>query len=140
MPRSIRTADPPGGKSARKTYDEARGSAAARGYDRRHEKWRKLVLARDPLCRIQKLCGKGAKRELPDPATVADHVIPLRATWAQLSLEQRGRVMSLFGTHDFLTMDPKDALRQYVWTMENGQGACRLCHDAKTREETACRR
>src|SRR5579872_1546117 len=65
-----------------KLYDEQRGSAASRGYGRRHERWRKMVLARDPLCMIQKLCGRGLDRpseaeHFPAVATVADHVKPL---------------------------------------------------------------
>lgn len=96
-----------------------------------------MVLARDPLCRIKKLCAQ--KGALPAPSTVADHIIPLRAKWAQLTLQQRAKVMDRLGTHQFLSMDPEEALRDYVWTMENGQGACKPCHDAKTREETCHR-
>jgi len=53
--------------------DRFRGSASSRGYGRRHEKWRKLILNRDPLCRINVKCSK----DLPAPSTVADHIIPL---------------------------------------------------------------
>jgi 5-methylcytosine-specific restriction protein A len=48
-------------------YDHGRGTAASRGYDARHRKWRRLILATDPVCRI---CHIGA-------STVADHVTPL---------------------------------------------------------------
>jgi 5-methylcytosine-specific restriction protein A len=51
---------------------ERRGSAASRGYGRYHERWRKLVLHRDPLCKIAHFC-KGLA-----PATIADHVVPLK--------------------------------------------------------------
>jgi 5-methylcytosine-specific restriction protein A len=59
-------------------YDRERGSAASRGYGRRHESWRKMILARDPLCKIAHFCGGMA------PSTVADHVISLRSggDWA----------------------------------------------------------
>ena len=57
-----------GGKCAphRRQAEQARGSAASRGYGAGHRRWRALVLARDPVCP----CGA--------PATVADHVVPLR--------------------------------------------------------------
>jgi 5-methylcytosine-specific restriction protein A len=51
--------------------DRRRGSAASRGYGRQHEKWRELILARDPLCLIKHFCQGLA------PATIADHVIPV---------------------------------------------------------------
>ena len=38
--------------------------ASARGYDRRHQKWRLLILARDPICKI---CDR-------EPSTEADHI------------------------------------------------------------------
>jgi 5-methylcytosine-specific restriction protein A len=53
--------------------DRWRGSAASRGYGRRHEAWRKLILHRDPLCKIAHFCGGLS------PSTVADHIIQLRA-------------------------------------------------------------
>lgn len=70
------------GEHPRRQFDRARGSAASRGYGRRHEKWRKLVLHRDPLCKINKTPGCTA--ELPRPSTIADHVTPVNAggDWA----------------------------------------------------------
>jgi 5-methylcytosine-specific restriction protein A len=53
--------------------DRRRGSASSRGYGRRHEKWRALILHRDPLCKIAHFCGGLA------PSTIADHVVQLRA-------------------------------------------------------------
>ena len=60
--------------------DQFRGSAASRGYDARHRKWRKLVLARVPFCRGW---PTGSHGEHPVPSTVADHVVPLAegGTW-----------------------------------------------------------
>lgn len=57
---------------ARQRADQLnRGTAAYRGYDARHRKWRKMVLARHPLClRCQ-------ERGQVTPATVADHITPL---------------------------------------------------------------
>jgi 5-methylcytosine-specific restriction protein A len=54
----------------RRRFDELRGSAANRGYGRRHERLRKLVLARDPICMIHRpmICLM--------ISTVADHRIP----------------------------------------------------------------
>lgn len=67
-----------------------------------------MVLARDPLCMIQKLCGRGLDRSgepkhLPAPSTVGDHKIRLS--------------------------------RGGDWSLQNGQGACAPCHNWKTREE-----
>jgi 5-methylcytosine-specific restriction protein A len=57
---------------------QRRGSAARRGYDRHHQRWRALVLARDPLCRACLAVG------LSTPSDTADHRIPLErgGTWA----------------------------------------------------------
>jgi len=49
-----------------------RGKTAERGYGGRHVKWRRLVLARDPLC--------VNPYKIPNhyvPSTVADHIVPL---------------------------------------------------------------
>lgn len=43
--------------------DRARGTAEQRGYGRAHRRFRKAVLAKDPIC---VRCGKA-------PSTVADH-------------------------------------------------------------------
>ena len=48
-----------------------RGTAASRGYNARHRRWRKLVLARDPACVMCLEMGHVT------PATVADHVNPI---------------------------------------------------------------
>lgn len=44
---------------------QQRLSPKERGYDRAHREWRRIVLARDPICRM---CGL-------EPATHADHII-----------------------------------------------------------------
>lgn len=130
MPHAMKTAPHPGGpRSPRKIYDDARGSAASRGYGRRHEKWRLLILHRDPLCKIAKICKGEA------PSTIADHVIPLRSTWAKLTPDQRERVRQFFCAGYYGLVDPEAALKQYLWAEENGQGACQACHNWKTRME-----
>jgi hypothetical protein len=50
----------------RKRFDP-RASAARRGYNGRHRNWRKLVLARDPICR-------GCQAA---PSVLAEHIVPL---------------------------------------------------------------
>jgi 5-methylcytosine-specific restriction protein A len=44
-----------------------RGTAASRGYDARHRRWRTMVLARHPVCTMCRL----------QSASVADHIVPL---------------------------------------------------------------
>jgi len=57
-------------RSASRGYVDAnRPSAAVRGYGRTHQKWRLLVLHRDPVCRH---CNRAE-------STDADHVKPLEA-------------------------------------------------------------
>lgn len=53
--------------------DRARLSPSKRGYGRRHERWRRSVIARDPLCKIGVICGGLA------PSVEADHIVPLAA-------------------------------------------------------------
>ncbi len=50
----------------RKTVDQARASASERGYDRRWQRLRKLILHRDPICAI---CDRQASTDI-------DHIIP----------------------------------------------------------------
>lgn len=58
-----------------------RGSAASRGYDRNHRKWRRRVLARDPLC--VECLEDGRVTE----ATVADHKVPLSEGGARFDMD-----------------------------------------------------
>jgi len=50
-----------------------RGNSAQRGYGVRHRQWRRIVLGRHPLC-----ANPFQLKSHYVPATVADHVIPLR--------------------------------------------------------------
>jgi 5-methylcytosine-specific restriction protein A len=55
-------------RTEQRRYDRERGSAAKRGYGAPWPKLRKIVLARDPICRD---CGRAASTE-------ADHITPRR--------------------------------------------------------------
>jgi len=105
-----------------------RGSPASRGYDRRHQAWRAVVLARHPLC-------LGWPRGLhpplaPVPATVADHVVPLR-DWDRDPVWARGK-LAAFLIADGHAAGPEDLA---AWSLENGAGLCASCHARKSREE-----
>jgi 5-methylcytosine-specific restriction protein A len=56
----------------------AQPSPASRGYDRHHQRWRAMVLARCPYCRHCEIAGRVTI------AIVADHIRPLRqgGDWA----------------------------------------------------------
>jgi 5-methylcytosine-specific restriction enzyme A len=51
-------------------------STRGRGYDK-HEKSRRAVLARDPVCRMCRI----------RPSTVADHIVPIRRGGARFDLD-----------------------------------------------------
>ena len=59
--------------SRSRAHDRVRGSAASRGYGALHRRWRAAILARDVICQDPH------KRHVGhiEPATVADHVVPL---------------------------------------------------------------
>lgn len=56
----------------RSSYEDRRGSAASRGYDREWQRLRLMVLRREPLCRMCADLG------VITPATDVDHIIPKR--------------------------------------------------------------
>jgi len=94
--------------------DAARPPAHQRGYDHNHRKWRALVLENDPVCHwpmgsLNTYLGDTLKPVAPivcrEPATVADHIVPL-------------------------TVAPGRAL-----DLDNGQGLCHRHHTIKTNEE-----
>lgn len=62
--------------SPAKQFDLARGSSAARGYDRWWRKLSALILHRDPICKIAKLCTSDYPGQLPAPSQCADHIKP----------------------------------------------------------------
>jgi 5-methylcytosine-specific restriction endonuclease McrA len=55
------------GELTRINYEARRPSAAKRGYGRMHQRWRLLILHRDPICRK---CGVESSIE-------ADHIVPV---------------------------------------------------------------
>lgn len=57
-------------RERQRAYDKTRPSFAKRGYGRRWERLRMMVLRREPLCRICKMLGKY------EFATEVDHIIP----------------------------------------------------------------
>ena len=60
-------------KQERTAADEYRGSRSQRGYDDRWTKIRRVVLTREPLCRI---CRRSGRTTV---ANEVDHIIPLRS-------------------------------------------------------------
>lgn len=50
---------------AQRAHDARRGTSASRGYGARWQRLRKMVLARDPICKI---CNR-------EPSTDADHIV-----------------------------------------------------------------
>lgn len=63
-------------RKRRRRYDDARGSASARGYGARHREWREAVLKRDPICRM---CGAERSKH-------ADHIVPVKRGGARFDL------------------------------------------------------
>jgi 5-methylcytosine-specific restriction protein A len=78
--------------------DRERGSHSKRGYGRRWERLRKLVLARDPLCRIGNLCGGMGI------STEADHIVP-RARGGDDSMENLQGACHACHSHKTATED-----------------------------------
>jgi 5-methylcytosine-specific restriction protein A len=59
-------------KAYEKAQETRRGSATARGYDRTWQRLSRAVRADEPLCR---LCAREGRTT---PATLVDHIVPLR--------------------------------------------------------------
>lgn len=98
-------ATPRFGNGARDRERQRRAAGLRRLYD--SAQWRKrtqpFVLARDPICKIGKLCGG------LEPSTDADHIIPAA---------------------DYIAQHGGDA--RYFYDVNNLQGACHADHTAKT--------
>lgn len=106
-------------------YEAERGSARSRGYDRRHERWRRNVLARHPLCQ-----SWPREEECLAPATVADHVVPIRTETRDRALELVGKMLGADALADLeMAISWKSWLR---FAAANGQGLCARCHGRKT--------
>ena len=107
MPYRAPIARPAGSENlARDRERHRRADGLRRLYD--SAQWRKrtqpAVLARDPLCKIAKLCGGRA------PSTDADHIVPAAQYVAQHGGDQR-----------------------WFFDLNNLQGSCHADHTAKTR-------
>ena len=88
MPTAPPRHQPPGTRPAQdraKAYDQHRGSAASRGYDRAWQRLRRAVLAEEPLCRHCRRAGL-----LPE-ANEVHHVQPV-ARRPELRLERANLV------------------------------------------------
>lgn len=106
MPFRAPIAKSPGSENAARDRERARRANGIRYlYD--SAQWRKrtqpAVLARDPLCKIARLCDGNAL------STDADHIVPANQYVAQHNGDQR-----------------------FFFDMANLQGACHACHTAKT--------
>lgn len=69
------------GHRSEKWEGDDRPNSAERGYGPRHRRWRKKVLARDPLC-VHCL-----ERGDTVPSTVADHITPWQRGGSKYALE-----------------------------------------------------
>jgi 5-methylcytosine-specific restriction enzyme A len=92
----------------RQAHDKQRGSFRARGYSSRWDALRRRFLAEYPLCGMRPpglapVMSRCHDAGLHTPATVCDHVVPVR-------------------------VDPAA-----MWSVGNLQALCAGCHNAKTR-------
>ena len=126
MPSKVRSASapvlPPAGTAPR----EVRGSAHSRGYGRRWEKLRKLILHRDPLCviRANVVSYLNSHRDEFGSSLTAD-LIPYIARLCH------GENPSRQVDHKVPKPEGKD-------TLENLQGGCDGCHSLKTWIDEVC--
>ncbi len=107
MPNRAPIAKRPGAATSdRDRLRRRRAEGLGRLYD--SPQWRRrtrpFVLARDPLCKIAKICGGTAA------STDADHIVPAEQYVAQHGGDER-----------------------YFFDVSNLQGACHADHTAKTR-------
>lgn len=104
---------------------DARGTAAQRGYTGRHRSWRKLILGRDPLCR-----GWPRGSQCLQPTTVADHVVPIHVDDRAAALRLTAELLSITTAAELArAADWRTWLR---FSRANGQGLCSTCHGRKT--------
>src|SRR5262245_59607941 len=105
-----------------------RPSPSRRGYGRRHQAWRLLVLHETPYC-----VGwpYNWHRGLPVEAVVADHLVPLQL-WqsnpAKAEAQLRDRLMTR-------STKPPEQWVLDAWSLDNGQPLCLACHGRKSRLE-----
>lgn len=97
-------------EARRKQVEQQRQSSSARGYGSRWQKARAGFLATHPLC------AQCQRQGQVTAATVVDHIVPHRLSFAQ-NADQQARAHALF------------------WDSSNWQSLCKPCHDAKTAQE-----
>jgi len=95
-------------------YEQARGSAASRGYDSRWRKARLSYLAKHPLCECEECHGVRIVA-----ASVVDHVVPHRLSEALAGGDERQIA----------------AARARFWDSNNWMAMAKPCHDRKTARE-----
>lgn len=108
-------------RAAELAYDRRRGSPSKRGYGRRWERLRKLVLARDPLCKVREnlintIASLRAEGRYSEAFNLSAH-LPHLCDGTRLSTDADHRIPKSAGGQD---------------TMENLQGACHEDHSYKT--------
>ena len=84
-----------------KQYDQNRGSAAARGYDRAWRKVRAIKLANDPLCE------RCLKQGRTTAATLVHHIKPVDK-YPELRLVPSNHESSCFDCHEIMEGRKKD--------------------------------
>ena len=95
--------------------DKKRGSAHSRGYNRQHQKWRLLVLRRDPICKIARFCEGFAQ------STEADHIKPIRAGGERFSLSNGQGACKSCHAWKTATEDSYFSRRKKVWAIKSLQ-------------------
>src|SRR5262245_17888844 len=105
-------------------------SKIKRGYGRRHEAWRRLVLQKHPLC-VGWPFSHGECHPLTE-ATVADHIVALEL-WARDPARAAHALLVVLRERELIT--DNNAIALDAWSLDNGQGLCALCHGKKTRNE-----
>ena len=120
--------------AAVKTAERDRGNSTARGYGLRHRKWRRIVLHLQPICVGVIDKGHGISRKCHNPATVADHIVPLSTITHGLEAAKESARRNL--RHKALAAF-FDAVDQERWVefihygLLNGRGLCSGCHNRR---------
>lgn len=119
------TLRPRNAKRALAQYEAARGTKNARGYGRRHEKFRRQVLARDPICTASidgRRCHATATIAHHDPIERSVSDLPYETAFPQVTRALTGPAL-----HDFLgAASWRDWIR---YSLFNGSGLCAGCHN-----------
>jgi 5-methylcytosine-specific restriction endonuclease McrA len=106
--------------------ERRRGSAYTRGYTpRQHVPWAKVIRARDLTCQGE---PHGIHGSRPEPSWAADHIVPLRL-WSYDHAAAARQLATILADRGITPkcLDP--------WSLDNGQGLCRSCHNRKSWRE-----